>query len=129
MNPILNRTRMISITAMALASLSMSGVLFAAEDSAAEVMQPKRAVIHFADLGGIENWRAVDERTLEIEGRNGDWFRAELWSHCIGLRSANEIAFISEPNGDLDRFSSIYVARGERCQFKTFERIEEPSED
>jgi|SaaInl5LU_22_DNA_1037371.scaffolds.fasta_scaffold07980_4 hypothetical protein len=126
----MNIYRKISFIALALSALAVSGQLYAASDtpdSALSELQPERAVIHFADLGGIKNWRAVDDRTLEIEGRNGDWYRAELWSHCIGLRSANEIAFISEPNGDLDRFSSIYVGRGERCQFRTFKKIEMPN--
>lgn len=129
MKTILTQTKKISIAAIALASLSLSATLMASEESAEESMQAKPAVIHFADRGGIRNWRAVGDDVLEIEGRNGDWFRAELFSHCQGLRTANNLGFDSEPNGDLDRYSSIYVGRGERCQFKTFERIEAPSTD
>ena len=127
----INQIGLVAFSAMILAvALTVSGQSVAAEDaSGAQALQSKRAVIHFSDLGGIKDWRAVDDKTIEIEGRNGTWYRAELWSYCQGLRTANSIGFISEPNGDLDRFSSIYVGRGERCQFRTFEQIETPTEE
>lgn len=123
MKQIVNKGTVIFLSALAFATQP-----FSANASEESNTPQERAVIHFADLGGIKNWRAVGDDTLEIEGRNGDWYQVELWSHCYGLRSANSIAFVTEPNGDLDRFSSIYVGRGERCQFKTFERIDN-SED
>lgn len=108
----------------------ISGFGIASEDStmeAIDALQPERAVIHFADLGGVKSWRAVDDNAIEIQGRNGDWYIAEFWSYCDGIRSANNIGFITEPNGDLNSYSSIYVGRGVRCQFKTFNKIEMPT--
>jgi hypothetical protein len=77
-------------------------------------------VIHFADLGGIRDFRALDDQTLLIQGTNRRWFRARLWGSCIGLRTAERIAFVTEPGGDLGRFSAIFV-EGRRCAFRSFE--------
>lgn len=129
MKSLFKETKILGLAAIALASLGSSAALMAAEDGLDEVLKPDRAVIRFADLGGIKNWRADGDDAIEIWGRNGDWYRAEFWSFCQGLRSAQDIGFITEPNGDLNRFSSIYVGRGERCQFKSFKKIEMPTGD
>lgn len=117
-----------SLGVLSLIALTLSAPGFAQEGSTDAELNPKRAVIHFADLGGIKNWRAVGDDAIDIQGRNGDWYHAELWTYCQGLRSANSISFLTEPNGDLDRYSAIYVGHGERCQFRTFERIEAPTD-
>lgn len=88
----------------------------------------EHAVIRFADLNGIRSWRAEDNRTLLIEGRNRQWYRAELVGYCPGLRFATAIGFVTDPLGDLDRFGSVYV-EGDRCWFKSFEKIEKPARD
>lgn len=81
-----------------------------------------RAAIHFADLGGVENWKADGSTAILIEGRNHRWYRATFFGPCPSLRFASTIGFVTEPSGDLDRFSSILVD-GERCWFKTFDRV------
>jgi hypothetical protein len=35
--------------------------------------------IPFADHGGIRDWRADGDRSMWIEGRNGQWYYAELF--------------------------------------------------
>jgi hypothetical protein len=40
------------------------------------VSADNRAVIRFADLGGIEDWRADGDDAILIEGRNDRWYRA-----------------------------------------------------
>lgn len=86
---------------------------------------PKRAVIHFADLGGIKDWRAVDRETLYIEGRNKRWFKATFMGPCTGIMFIDAIAFVTGPSGDLDKFCSIFVD-GRRCHFRTFEPVDGP---
>ena len=105
------------IMATALAAVLSIGVMGAA-------MASGRTVIHFADLGGIKDWRPVGD-DLFIEGTNGRWYRATFWGKCHQLRFSETIGFITEPTGELDKFSSI-IAHGERCWFKTFERSEPP---
>jgi len=88
----------------------------------ADEEKPSRAVIHFADLGGIENWRADGPDAILIEGRNKGWYRATFFGSCIGLQFAETIGFVTDSGGDLDRFSSLLVD-GERCWFRTFEKL------
>ena len=117
-------------TVIAIGALAASAALAqgaVAEDTPAREPQ-ERAVIHVADLGGIRNWRAEDDRTVLIEGRNRQWYRAELFGYCPGLRFAHAIGFVTDITGDLDKFSSIYVD-GDRCWFKTFEKIDPPAND
>ena len=84
------------------------------------------AVLHFADLGGIRNWRSVDNgKALLIEGRRDQWYRATFFGRCTSLPFATTIAFATDTTGDLDKFSSI-LTRDERCYFRTFERIPDP---
>lgn len=83
------------------------------------------ASIPFADLGGIENWRVVDDQTLYIEGRSGHWYRAELMAPCPGLRFEDAVGFVIEPTGSFERFSSILVD-GRECHLKSLTKSEEP---
>lgn len=83
------------------------------------------AVLHFADLGGIRNWRADGKDAILVEGRRGQWYRATFFGPCPEIRFATTIAFVTDTTGDLDKFSSI-VARGDRCYFRSFERIPDP---
>lgn len=86
------------------------------------------ATLHFADLGGIRNWRADGNEAILIEGRRDQWYRATFFSPCPDVRFANTIAFVTDTTGDLDKFSSILV-RDRRCYFRSFERIPDPDEE
>jgi hypothetical protein len=88
--------------------------------------QSDQNVLRFADLGGIRDWRADTDKALLVEGENRNWYRATFYTPCVGLRFAQAVAFVTEPSGSLDRFSSILV-QGERCWFKTFARTDPPS--
>lgn len=85
----------------------------------------ERAVLHFADIGGIRTWRNDGRDALLIEGRNGQWYRATFFGACHELPFASAIYFVTDTTGDLDKFSSVIV-RGERCYFKTFQRTDDP---
>jgi hypothetical protein len=84
-----------------------------------------RTVMNFADFGGVKNWKAAPDDTLLIEGRKGDWYRASFWGPCHNLKFTETIAFVTEPTGELDKYSSI-LADGERCWFRTFEQVSPP---
>ena len=83
------------------------------------------ATIHFADLGNIREWRPDGNEALLVESQNGTWYRATFWAPCINLPVSEAIAFVTEPNGSLDAFSSVLV-EGNRCWFKTFQQTTEP---
>jgi hypothetical protein len=74
--------------------------------------------IPFADHGGIRNWRTLGRDALLIEGSHGKWYRVELMSGCFDLPFADRVGFRSNPAGDFDRFSSVFV-RGQRCTVKS----------
>lgn len=114
------------MTKMRYAALLLVG-LAAPFCSGATTGTTQRTVMHFADLGGIKNWRPVDGKTdgLLIEGRNDHWYRATFWAPCPEVHYALAIAFVTEPDGSLDQFGSVLVD-GDRCHFKTFERTEAP---
>jgi hypothetical protein len=108
-------------------ALSSAGIGLCAACSAA--WSAERAVIHFADLGGIENWRpAEDGDAILIEGRNGNWYRATFLGVCPEVHFETAIAFVTDVTGDLDRFGSI-IADGRRCYFETFERTSPPESE
>lgn len=85
----------------------------------------ERTVIHFADLQGIRNWQPGPDDSLLIEGRNNQWYRATFWGPCYDVKFHEAIAFVTEPTGELDKFSSVLVG-GQRCWFRTFEKIDPP---
>jgi len=80
----------------------------------------KRAMIPFATLGGINDWRADSDKGMYVQGINRKWFYVTFFGFCPDLRFSDRIAFVTEPGHDLDRFSSILV-NGTQCSFRTFE--------
>lgn len=86
------------------------------------------AVIHFASVGGIRDWRVADDGdALLIEGRNGLWYRATFFNYCPEIRFQEALAFVTDATGDLTKFSSV-IADGTQCYFKSFERTSDPDE-
>lgn len=111
---------------IAAAACAMAMPVWAAGGSKAgkekQAGQPnKQTAIHFADIGNVWNWQAHNANEMYIQSNNKKWYRATFWSPCYELPYAISVAFVTEPNGDLNSFSSVLV-RGERCWFKTFER-------
>lgn len=102
--------------------------LVAAFALAGTVDAARQISIPFASIGNIRDWHAPNDETLYVQAMDRDWYRATFFTPCRSLPFAVGIAFVTEPNGALDRFSSILV-EGERCWFKTFERSEPPADD
>lgn len=86
------------------------------------------ARIPFANLGGIQDWRAADDDTLYIQGRTDQWYRAELLGPCVGLDFATTIGFEVQPTGTFDEFSSVIVD-GRRCALRTFVEVAGPPDE
>jgi hypothetical protein len=74
--------------------------------------------IPFANFGGIEDWRAVNDELLYVEGRDDQWYRVDLFAPCTGLRFEQSVGFVAEPTGSFDRFSSI-VVDGRECNVRS----------
>ncbi len=84
-----------------------------------------RPAIAFADLGGIRDWRPGPGESLLVQSLNRKWYRVTFFGSCPEIRFTDTVAFVTEPNGSLDRFSSILV-EGRRCWFRTFSEITDP---
>jgi len=85
----------------------------------------KPAEIHFVDITGVKNWRAEGVNSMLIEGVNGQWYRVTFFSECFPLPWTERVAFVTNPDGKLDRFSSILVG-GQQCYFKDVTKIAPP---
>jgi len=108
--------------------LCVAAATFAALGTAAAADKPAetRAEIPFANSGGINNWSAESDRVLYVQGRNRQWFKAELLTDCIGLRFAENIGFKTEASGAFNRFSSVKV-EGRDCPVSSFEVSDPPA--
>ncbi|MBC2779192.1 DUF6491 family protein [Parasphingopyxis marina] len=91
-----------------------------------EGAEPEQARIPFADSRGIRNWRADDgEDAILIEGRGGQWYRAEFMRRCMGLNFSNAVGFETRGAGSFDRFSVVRT-RDDRCQVRSLYEIPDP---
>lgn len=119
----LRKTRNIAVLTMFIIPLLLFSVFPTA--FAADKEEYKPAVIRFADLGGIREWRAEGIRSILIQGANSQWYRATFFSECFDLPWVEKVAFVTEPDGSLKQFSSI-IAGGKQCYFKRVEKIPDP---
>lgn len=93
-------------------------------NAAAAPAPAAEAQIPFAKRN-IWNWQVVDDQTVLIQDQGRRWYKATLFSHCIGLPFANTIAFDSNPGGSFDKFSAI-LARGQRCPLRSLVETSAP---
>lgn len=109
---------------MAFAALAFTVQAVAALPTAA-AEKSAEAHIAFANAGGIDDWRALDDKGLYVRGPHRQWYYATLFSSCFGLSTANSVAFITSPGGSFDKFSTI-IADGSRCPVVSVVKSEPP---
>jgi len=68
----------------------------------------------------------VDSRTLLIQGRNRQWYKATLFSPCFNLTTAAAVGFKTNASGSFDKFGSIVVRR-QRCHLTSLVAIPPPA--
>lgn len=102
----------------ALAAIKSPGALPATPP----VKAPEIAVTYH---GRIMDWRADGNTGIYVEGVDGMWYHADFMWSCVELPLADHVKFMTEPDGSLDRFSSIRV-RGDRCAFVNLEASTTP---
>ena len=110
---------------------SLAGTLaFAALSTTALAAAAPEAAIAFANHGGVNDWKADGTKGLWVQDRSRQWYYAELMGPCFGLNFANTLGFVTEPDGALNRRSSIILKDASshelRCQFQTFDRSPGP---
>lgn len=103
-----------------LACVAIAALPAAAAEKSAE------AHIPFANSGGIRDWRALDDKSLFVQGTDRQWYHATLFSSCFGLSTTHNLAFVtSPPDGSFDRFSSLLV-EGSRCPVVSLVKSDPP---
>ena len=100
--------------AVGLVAATLAGSAAASESA----VQPS---IHFADHGGIYDWRANGDKGIWVQSIGGQWFYGTFMGTCLGLDTALRVGFQSEPTGDFDRWSTVIVPHESRCHLSTFE--------
>jgi hypothetical protein len=73
-----------------------------------------QAQIPFANQGGIWNWQVVDDKTVLIQDRSRNWYKATLMVNCFNLPFAQRLGFETNPSGTFDKFSAIQFG-DQRC--------------
>ena len=74
----------------------------------------EQARVPFANHGGINDWRELDDRTVLIQDINGQWYKASLMTPCIGLPSCSASDIESNPDGSFDELGAIKL-RHQTC--------------
>jgi hypothetical protein len=85
-----------------------------------------QASIPFANHGGINDWRVVDDHTVLIQGTGRQWYKASLMTPCINLPFAQRIGFKSNPDGSFDKFSAIKL-RHQTCPLTSLVKTDPPA--
>jgi hypothetical protein len=107
-------------------AMGLGALLLSALAASATTDVKVEASIPFANHGGINDWRADGDKGLWVQGINRHWFYAKFLGTCPQLPFATTVGFVSEPSGALNRWSSIRVRHGGRCQFIDFQPSEGP---
>ena len=100
------------LAAAAVASCATSADMATREPSGAE------ATILFASRNGIRDFEAVTDQTVYLRASDNKWYRATLFSPCIGLDHKATVAYDTNPDGSFDRMSALRV-NGHRCQVQS----------
>ena len=86
---------------------------------------PTEARIAFSSRN-IWNWHVVDDQTLLIQSNSRKWYLAKLLGNCPGLRFVERVGFKSNADDSFDKFSSIQVRGGQRCQLVSLAESDGP---
>jgi hypothetical protein len=112
-------------TALLVASLLVAPVGCAS--SGAHERGDANASIPFLNHDGVRDWQVESPYAMRIESATGQWYRATFYGACPELRFRNSVGFVTDSTHRLDRFSSV-IAGGQRCWFRTFERVPDVSD-
>jgi len=77
----------------------------------------------------IKDWKATSNQELIIETYQDKFYRAKTFNQCVGLRTAENLAFVTRGSNSVDSFSSIVLPDGTRCRFSEFEPYTPPAAD
>lgn len=105
---------------IAFVALALVALPAAAAETSAE------AHIPFANTGGIQDWRALDNKGLYVQGTGRQWYYATLMGPCFGLDTAQGVGFVTSPSdGSFDKFGAVTVG-DQRCQVTSLVKSDPP---
>ena len=110
--------------------LILSAALAATAPALAADAAPRapEATIVFADRNGIDDFRAYDELSIYLRARNGQWYHATMVGFCPGLDKKPSLAYITNPDGTFDRWSTLRV-NGRPCAIDSLVESDAPPKD
>ncbi len=109
----------IAALAAASAFVMTGGMHAAAQAIAAEQAIGKETSIPFADMGGVRDWKAIDDSTLYVQDIRRNWYIARLAQPSPDLTFATKIGFETKGINQLDKFGTVVVG-GERIPLTSF---------
>lgn len=115
MNPLLPAIVLLGLAAPALAQAP----------SQPQQTRPEQASIPFVNTGAIRSYRPVSDTTVYIEDNRRQWYRADLFGPCFGIRDGIAIGVTTPFGGTLDNTSSFLVGR-QRCPIESLVRSDPP---
>jgi len=115
-------SRFIAATLMATTAFIATGGVRAAEQAVAAEeakLAGKEASIPFANMGGIRDWRAIDDSSLYVQDIQRNWYIARLAVPSPDLGFVTSIGFETKGTNQLDRFGTVVVG-GQRIPLSSF---------
>lgn len=85
----------------------------------------QEASIPFVNMGGIRDWRSDGDRTIYLQDRSRQWYKATLMTRAIDLPFTEAIGFDTGSIDRFDRFSSV-VIRGRHYAVQSLVRVDGP---
>lgn len=105
------------ITALAIAGEpDAGGKTVLSGESSSEVGIP------FVNHGAILDWQVINDETLLLRDRHGQWYKATLVAPAYYLAYSASLRFATGPSGTLDQFGAVIV-RGQRFPIKSLTRL------
>ncbi len=103
----------------------LASILFGAIGAAyaAAPVTGQETAIHFANSGGIYDYRATDDLVLHVQSRDKSWYKVQLVGPCSGLTFATGIGFEADSSGDFTKFSKVVVG-DQKCSVTSVVAIE-----
>jgi hypothetical protein len=115
-------SRFIAATLMAATAFVATGGVRAAEQAVAAEeakLAGKETSIPFANMGGIRDWRAIDDSSIYVQDIQRNWYIARLSAPNPDLTFVTAIGFETKGTNQLDRFASLVVG-GQRVALSSF---------
>jgi hypothetical protein len=116
-------SRFIAATLMATAAFVMTGGLHATEQAVAaeegKAIVAQETSIPFANMGGIRDWRAIDDSSLYVQDIRRNWYIARLAVPSPDLAFVQSIGFETKGTNQLDKFAALVVG-GQRIPLTSF---------